>query len=75
MGEGAGKDSGKEARKVGERRNGRGTIWGEKRKEQYGRGKKGLLLYMDVKGGYENVGVEKVEERLKGLGIERYLSK
>ncbi|PWW79690.1 hypothetical protein C7212DRAFT_311086, partial [Tuber magnatum] len=36
-------------------------------------GKGGLLLYMDVKGGYENVGVEKMKERLKGLGVERYL--
>ncbi|PWW77954.1 hypothetical protein C7212DRAFT_312740, partial [Tuber magnatum] len=36
-------------------------------------GKEGLLLCMDVKGGYENVGVEKREERLEGLGIERYL--
>jgi len=32
-----------------------------------------LLLYMDVKGGYENVGVRKMEERLKGLGVERCL--
>ncbi|PWW73639.1 hypothetical protein C7212DRAFT_331617, partial [Tuber magnatum] len=35
--------------------------------------KEGLLLSMDVKGGYENVGVEKMEERLEELGVERYL--
>lgn len=33
----------------------------------------GLMLCMDVKGGYENVGVRKMEERLKGLGVEEYL--
>ena len=33
----------------------------------------GLLLYLDVKGGYENVGVRKMEERLEGLGVDRYL--
>lgn len=33
----------------------------------------GLLLCMDVKGGYENVGVRKMEERLKGLGVDEYL--
>ncbi|PWW75931.1 hypothetical protein C7212DRAFT_320382, partial [Tuber magnatum] len=36
-------------------------------------GKRGLLLCMDMKGGYENVGVEKMEGRLEGLGVERYL--
>ena len=35
----------------------------------------GLLLCMDVKGGYENVGVKKMEERLSGLGVEEYLRK
>ena len=35
----------------------------------------GLLLCMDVKGGYENVGVRKMEERLRGLGVEDYLRK
>ncbi|PWW79900.1 hypothetical protein C7212DRAFT_274394 [Tuber magnatum] len=38
-------------------------------------GKKGLLFCMDVKGGYKNVGVEKMEERLEGLGMEKYLRK
>jgi len=33
----------------------------------------GLLLCMDVKGGYENVGVRKMEERLVGLGVDEYL--
>jgi len=33
----------------------------------------GLLLCMDVKGGYENVGVRKMEERLRGLGVDEYL--
>ncbi|PWW75492.1 hypothetical protein C7212DRAFT_322440, partial [Tuber magnatum] len=36
-------------------------------------GKEGLLLCMDVKEEYENIGVEKMEERLEGLGMERYL--
>jgi len=35
----------------------------------------GLLLCMDVKGGYENVRVRKMEERLRGLGVEEYLRK
>ena len=35
----------------------------------------GLLLCMDVKGGYENVGVRKMEERLEGLGVDEYLRK
>ena len=35
----------------------------------------GLMLCMDVRGGYENVGVRKMEERLKGLGVEEYLRK
>ena len=35
----------------------------------------GLLLCMDVKGGYENVGVGKMEERLAGLGVDVYLRK
>ena len=35
----------------------------------------GLLLCMDVKGGYENVGVRKMEERLRGLGVKDYLRK
>ena len=35
----------------------------------------GLMLCMDVKGGYENVGVRKMEERLRGLGVEKYLRK
>ena len=35
----------------------------------------GLLLCLDVKGGYENVGVRKMEERLSGLGVEGYLRK
>jgi len=35
----------------------------------------GLLLCMDVKGGYENVGVWKMEERLKGLGVDEFLRK
>jgi len=33
----------------------------------------GLLLCMDVMGGYENVGVGKMEKRLKGLGVDEYL--
>ena len=32
-----------------------------------------LLLCMDVKGGYENVGVRKMEERLRSLGVDGYL--
>jgi len=32
-------------------------------------------MTMDVKGGYENVGVRKIEERLRGLGVEEYLRK
>ena len=35
----------------------------------------GLLLCMDVKGGYENVGVGKMEERLRELGVKEYLRK
>ena len=35
----------------------------------------GLLLCMDVKGEYENVGVRKMEKRLMGLGVEVYLRK
>jgi len=35
----------------------------------------GLLLCMDVKGGYENVGVGKMEERLEGLGVDEYLKR
>ena len=35
----------------------------------------GLLLCMDVKGGYENVGVRKMEKRLVGLGVDVYLRK
>lgn len=35
----------------------------------------GLLLCMDVKGGYENVGVNKMEERLVGLEVDEYLRK
>jgi len=34
-----------------------------------------LLLCMDVKGGYETVGVGKMVERLRGLGVEEYLRK
>jgi len=33
----------------------------------------GLLLCMDVKGGYENVGVRKMEERLRDLKVDEYL--
>ena len=36
-------------------------------------GRKGLLLCMDVKGGYENVGVNKAVERLEGLGVDEYM--
>ena len=36
-------------------------------------GRKGLLLCMDVMGGYENVRVGKMEERLKGIGVDDYL--
>ena len=35
----------------------------------------GLLLCMDVKGGYENVRVKKMEERLRGLKVDEYLRK
>ena len=35
----------------------------------------GLLLCIDVRGGYENVGVRKMKERMKGLGVDRYLRK
>ena len=35
----------------------------------------GLLLCMDVKGGYENVGVRKMEERLTELGVDEYLKR
>ena len=35
----------------------------------------GLLLCMDVRGGYENVGVRKMEERLRNLGVKEYLRK
>ena len=35
----------------------------------------GLLLCMDVKGDYENVGVGKMEERSVGLGVDVYLRK
>ncbi|PWW80843.1 hypothetical protein C7212DRAFT_160778, partial [Tuber magnatum] len=34
-----------------------------------------LLLCMDVKGGYENVAVEKMEERREELSMKRYLRK
>jgi len=36
-------------------------------------GRKGLLLCMDVKGGYDNVGVNKAMERLEGLGVDGYM--
>ena len=36
-------------------------------------GRKGLLLCMDVKGGYENVGVNKGIERLESLGVDEYM--
>ncbi|PWW75170.1 hypothetical protein C7212DRAFT_325168 [Tuber magnatum] len=75
MEEGAGKDSGKKVRKVGERRNWRGTIGSEKRKKEYRCRNKGLLLCMDVKGESENVGVEKMEEGPEAQGVERYLRK
>ena len=35
----------------------------------------GLLLCMDVKGGYENVGVRKMDKRLEELGVDIYLRK
>ena len=35
-------------------------------------GRKGILLCMDVMGEYENVGVRKMEERLKGLRVDMY---
>ena len=35
----------------------------------------GLLLCMDVMGGYENVGVGKMEERLVEVGVDGYLRK
>ena len=35
--------------------------------------RKGLLLCMDVMGGYENIGVGKMEERLKEIGVDEYL--
>jgi len=38
-------------------------------------GKRGVVLCMDVMGGYENVGVRKCVERLEGVGVERYLVK
>ena len=38
-------------------------------------GRKGVLLCMDVKGGYENVGVGKMDKRLRELGVDMYLRK
>ena len=38
-------------------------------------GKKDVLLCMDLKGGYENVGVGKCMERMKGVGVDKYLVK
>jgi len=38
-------------------------------------GKKGVLLCMNVRGGYENVGVGKCMERMRGLGVDEYLVK
>ena len=38
-------------------------------------GRKGILLCMDVMGGYENVGVRKMDERLEMLGVDMYLRK
>jgi len=38
-------------------------------------GGKGLMLYMDVKGGYENVGVRKGVERLREVGVDEYMIK
>ena len=38
-------------------------------------GGKGVLLCMDVMGGYENVGVGKMEKRLREVGVEEYLRK
>ena len=38
-------------------------------------GKRGILLCMDVMGGYENVGVGKMDERLEMLGVDMYLRK
>ena len=35
----------------------------------------GWLLCMDVKGGYENVGVRKMDRRLEELGVDEYLRK
>ena len=37
--------------------------------------RKGVLLCMDVKGGYENVGVRKMDKRLEMLGVDMYLRK
>ena len=38
-------------------------------------GGKGLMLCMDVKGGYENVGVRKGVERLREVGVDEYMIK
>jgi len=38
-------------------------------------GKKGVWLSMDVKGDYENMGVSKCEEGMRGLGVDEYLVK
>ena len=38
-------------------------------------GGKGLMLCMDVKGGYENVGVRKCVARLREVGVEEYMVK
>ena len=38
-------------------------------------GKKGVLLCMDVMGGYEHVGVKKMDKRLEEMGLDMYLRK